>query len=672
MSAGTRSQLWNFFRCLYENQLTESADKIAQPEWIKTPMLDHQRASVAAALKLEKGKVGFAVDPVHGEEYGGTYYTSYGILGDRVGSGKSLTAMALLKQPAPADTFVEYVMRNSEDKRVGLMRTRTQDKSMYGSKMRALTTSLIIVPHAIVSQWEEYVKNDTNLNILFIKKQKDAQDEALFAKLEEYDAVCVTSTMYRMFEVSHPTETVLWNRVFIDEADSIAVTIPYEHHLNARFYWLITASWMNCVFSNGSYLNIGSSLTPPEGTPADIVKKVKSHMIGEYFSIGGIRTRFIQSICGNLTAVSYGMNKINPAVFQSARNVIHCTEGYIRKSFDIPDIKHVRILCKTPANIAVLNEMVSNDMMERLNAGDTEGVLEMLGMRTRSAEEVAGAITDSIQKELEQVQLLYNFKKTVTYSSEHAKNKALEHLEDKMARLKSRIEAIEGRLKNVVDESCPICFCDIVSPALTPCCRNLFCFGCICASLKQRHTCPLCREIIADVQSLQVLGSGDKKAAPVDAAAAAKPKSKAETLRAFLAENPTARVLMFSGYDATFSSLTDMLVLDGIPHATLSGTNARISRLIKDFEKGKFRVLFLNAKNMGAGLNIRPATHVVLYHRMPIETQNQIIGRAVRLGRTEPLTVVHLLHGNEMDGVGAATEEVEEESAALDAIQYVY
>ena len=149
-TGGTRWQLWNFFRCLYENQLTEVSEKIAQPEWIKTPLLDHQRTSVAAALKLEKGKTGFTVDPIHGEEYGGTYYTTYGVLGDRVGSGKSLTAMALLKQPAPSDTCVEYIMRNGDDKRVGLMRTRIQNESRYGSKMRALSTSLIIVPHAIV------------------------------------------------------------------------------------------------------------------------------------------------------------------------------------------------------------------------------------------------------------------------------------------------------------------------------------------------------------------------------------------------------------------------------------------------------------------------------------------------------------------------------------------
>jgi SNF2 family DNA or RNA helicase len=153
----------------------------------------------------------------------------------------------------------------------------------------------------------------------------------------------------------------------------------------------------------------------------------------------------------------------------------------------------------------------------------------------------------------------------------------------------------------------------------------------------------LCRETIPNVQAIQVIG--DKVAeAPV------KPQllTKQEQMRKFLRENPTAKVLLFSVYDATFSGLEAMLEMEGVTHATLSGSQARIAKLLKQFAEGKYRVLFLNAKNMGAGLNIAAASHVVLYHKMPVETKNQIIGRAVRMGRTEPLTVLHFLHGNEM------------------------
>jgi hypothetical protein len=49
----------------------------------------------------------------------------------------------------------------------------------------------------------------------------------------------------------------------------------------------------------------------------------------------------------------------------------------------------------------------------------------------------------------------------------------------------------------------------------------------------------------------------------------------------------------------------------------------------------------------GAGMDLKSATHIVLMHVMKKEEEKQIIGRAMRLGRTEPLNLVRLLHDNE-------------------------
>jgi SNF2 family DNA or RNA helicase len=112
-----------------------------------------------------------------------------------------------------------------------------------------------------------------------------------------------------------------------------------------------------------------------------------------------------------------------------------------------------------------------------------------------------------------------------------------------------------------------------------------------------------------------------------------------------------ARILMFSNYDASFDQVVSQLAAAGFKTATVNGSQARISKLMRDFREGKYNVLFLNARNMGAGLNIESATHIVLYHKMSMELENQIVGRAVRLGRTADLEVVHLLHENEQPHV---------------------
>ena len=124
--------------------------------------------------------------------------------------------------------------------------------------------------------------------------------------------------------------------------------------------------------------------------------------------------------------------------------------------------------------------------------------------------------------------------------------------------------------------------------------------------------------------------------------------NKKEALVKFLKANDKARVLMFSGYDASFSGLETTLLEEGITFATVNGSLGRINKLLREFKAGKYNILFLNARNMGAGLNIESASHVVLFHKMSSELEKQIIGRAMRLGRTAPLDVVHLLHENEL------------------------
>ena len=61
--------------------------------------------------------------------------------------------------------------------------------------------------------------------------------------------------------------------------------------------------------------------------------------------------------------------------------------------------------------------------------------------------------------------------------------------------------------------------------------------------------------------------------------------------------------------------------------------------------------MLLNAKYYGAGLNLQITNDIIIYHRFDKETEEQIIGRANRYGRTEPLSVYYLLHDNENNNI---------------------
>lgn len=120
--------------------------------------------------------------------------------------------------------------------------------------------------------------------------------------------------------------------------------------------------------------------------------------------------------------------------------------------------------------------------------------------------------------------------------------------------------------------------------------------------------------------------------------------SKSKQLLEFLKDHKEARVLIFSRYENPFTSLGNTFTEEGITHHVLSGNKDVVASTIRSFETGEKRVLFLPTQSAGAGINLVSATHVILLHAMTPDEEKQVIGRAYRLGRTDPLQVIHLVH----------------------------
>jgi SNF2 family DNA or RNA helicase len=666
--SSSRLRLWNYLHNLHNNELNSSSEIAEQPEKIKQKLLPHQQTSLAAALKLEESKIiGLSCTPQINEislnslDNSGKLYTNYGILCDRVGSGKSLTALAIASSPSPSSFYTEFINRNNLGSGSDITLVRNSDfyTKPDGTSYTKVNASLFIVPHSVVHQWESYLQNDTTLRYVIIKKGKDATTP-LGDKINNTDVVVVSSTMWRAFELANPLVDYVWNRIFIDEADSIQFSSYGDlSYLKACFYWLISASWMNFAFPNGAYINISASYPPPDSIPTTTVEKIRKLFVNSSHTIyidGLRRSNIVRTLCGYNNV---SMIHLNSVVLQSFRLFIKNSDDFINHSFTFPDIRHYSIVCETPASLFVLDKSLNPEILERLHAGDLDGAYESLGVKPSSVSSINEALTQSLHKELDQSKKIYEFKKTIEYSSNDAKVKSLEACEKKIASLESRISSIEDRLKNPSSSNCPICFCDVSNPSLTPCCQNLFCFPCICESLSRSSTCPLCRATIENVKSIHIVGS-DEKHSDSESTELTKPitkkLSKNESIVKFIKSNPDAKILMFSGFDATFNHLSSLLKSEKISFANVQGSNAHINKLIKDFENNKYNVLFLNARNMGAGLNILCASHIILYHRMNQDLEKQIIGRAHRIGRTKTLEVIHLLHTNEVDNTYSKIE----------------
>ena len=55
----------------------------------------------------------------------------------------------------------------------------------------------------------------------------------------------------------------------------------------------------------------------------------------------------------------------------------------------------------------------------------------------------------------------------------------------------------------------------------------------------------------------------------------------------------------------------------------------------------------LNSRFFGSGLNLENSTDIIMYHAMSPEITKQVIGRAQRPGRTQPLNIWNLRYSQE-------------------------
>ena len=164
--------------------------------------------------------------------------------------------------------------------------------------------------------------------------------------------------------------------------------------------------------------------------------------------------------------------------------------------------------------------------------------------------------------------------------------------------------------------------------------------------------CPMCRAPFI-LKDLHVIVKDDekktKKGKKVEA-----PKellTKNENLINIINKKSTGKFLIFSCYENTNDSIGRLLKDNGITFAKLSGSCGVVNNTIDKFNKREVKVLLLNAQYYGSGLNLQMASDIIIYHEMNKELETQIIGRAQRIGRTEPLNVYYLLNENEKHNV---------------------
>ena len=623
----------------YERSLTEQSLRAETPAEIKIPLKPHQAALLSGMESLETDLRAGILNPADNT----TFYSRYAILGDAVGAGKSLTVLGHIARmknkilPSPA-----YYHKYS---------TPYLYSTWSGQQKHTLTGTLIIVPHSLYRQWSEYITTQTTLKVAFCKSRTFLNDEKVAAeKMAAADAVLVSNTIYDDMQHVASTYNIHWSRIFVDEVDNISIS-RNRAPLHADFIWFISATWIPCISSQTTYISTSTLdyyITHGDINLDNVHDDFKANFISP--NIKHKSTYIIDARWSSLAFFSAFLNK-HPSRYLL---VLRTTDSFRNMSLALPSINIEILKCKGNYQHKLVDSLLSPQINEMIHAGDISGALVQLGVSESTPMSLIEAVTMNQHKELYRLESTLEFKKGLEYSTPALKEAALATLETKIRSLKDQIASFEKRITDLDKDNCTICYEPFTNATCVPCCKQLFCGSCILQSLKQKTMCPMCRSQIKlkDLKVIkQRLTNMSINGGSASASAENELLQKPAALLKLIEANPNGRFIVFSRHENPFDSIVEILNTNAsaCKVAHVKGNKDVIYSLIEKFREGSINVLLLNSEHFATGMNLEAATHVVLYHgNMSPNERQQIIGRAHRLGRKGPLTVVQMLHENEM------------------------
>ncbi len=608
----------------YEREINQpSLEENSQQSFIKLPLRTHQKA-VVENMKLYETNLTKGWDISNN-----TLYSSYAILGDGVGVGKSLMVLSHISN-----------LKTNRQQISSIPNIAIPHSKYFFSIRKPLVhdiseaAPIIIVPHSLYRQWSTYIKEQTTFSPLCLATKKHLEDK-LLSKIFSADLILISNTLLPFFRDKIPSH-IYFQRIFIDEADTIRIS--KDEYLKTNFTWFITASWTNLLFFQHNMFCMRQFLSQVLPT-LSIHQELKDQYLAN--SMNSTNIWFQQYF--PVTSANYFREILDTPHPLRGHLVLKCSREFLSNSISLPPLYRMNILCTPSLTQHIVSEVITPEVRSLLHAGDIQSALQHLGVREEQPLTLIQAVTENRNKELDRLKKTYEFKSNLEYHTPQAKEAALENLKSKISHLEEQLKTIRERIENYQQEICPICFDEPQSAVVTHCCNRIFCAACILNSLLRNPSCPLCREATHPSQLRHITTVLNRP----QIQESEKPLKKRDALLKILRENPTGKFLIFSRYDNPFHQIEHEITNMNMKVRQVKGNKDAIQATLNSFAKGETQCLLLNSQHAGAGLTITTATHVILLHAMKIEEEKQIIGRAYRLGRSSPLTLYKLLHPDE-------------------------
>jgi SNF2 family DNA or RNA helicase len=327
MADGFLFEKLSVLNTVYNNTLI-SSKHLHQTSVIKTQLLQHQK-NLVNGMHLYRDKMtrGFLLEnqAINGK---------VGIVGDGVGTGKTLSILAYLAS------------QNATYPRITCELTDNSSKYFFSHNLHQLSdnlsTNLIIVPHSLFNQWKQEITHHTTIPFIAIETKRMLRGLDLAQTIVNSCFVLTTNKCYKFVQDYAEQNNIQWNNIVIDEASSIYINSS-DPPLKFQFLWLVTNNWLPLLFKNPSIVK--SNLYY-------LKDRITLHPELESWLLDNINIHYE----GQLVSSSF-LKEYLP-FFHKNRGclVIRNSTEIINKSQNLPDVLNETIQCRP--NISI-NSLIS-------------------------------------------------------------------------------------------------------------------------------------------------------------------------------------------------------------------------------------------------------------------------------------------------------------------------
>lgn len=437
----------NIVRNINHGNINPNGKLAIQPEQISIRLHLHQQRLLYEMIQKEKMK------------YRTSSGINMGVISDKVGSGKSISILALISN--------NKCVEDSIYKNKVLFKPQIGFNGFDYENGDIINTNLIIVPHNIYSQWVDYIEQNTKLKYYGISNKYNLEKMDV-KRLSDYDIVLIKSTKYSEFmKIIYQDNKLEYEfekfepQIFetIDGTQENEIR-QYIHQANNNLFdrnigdvflenlQIIKEKLMNIDFDKtkqkksfiGNYIlkqikkirgpifqrviiDEADSIKIPNCPCAIgkfnwfITSSVNNLLFpsGIYhdeanYVIGGPYTIFVKEILGSTIKGIQGHGFIKD-VFQS-----NCQESFsqitqeiflknndqfIEDSFNLPKPIINKIECHTPKELKMLKDTGLIDVINALNAGDNETALKMVGCNIKNENNIVQEVIHKLQKDFD-------------------------------------------------------------------------------------------------------------------------------------------------------------------------------------------------------------------------------------------------------------------------------